>query len=212
MINAGENTARLAKWLTVSSSPRPKNQSPLGVGGRKGGNTSRKPTRGEQLATRREEKGVCSMLFPPEGAAPPNSSPKRGLTCMHSPSPPDPRWSRRIACVSPPPTSVVCSASPPPPPPRPRRGCRGLRQRPAGEHRLSPARSAGSGSRWMAKIHFSRYKMGEAVRSLSQGLLLCTPPPHPVTRCRLPLPPPPPAKPGAMHIILHQASNQARCK
>lgn len=115
MINAGENTARLAKWLTVSSSPRPKNQSPLGVGGRKGGNTSRKPTRGEQLATRREEKGVCSMLFPPEGAAPPNSSPKRGLTCMHSPSPPDPRWSRRIACVSPPPTSVVCSASPPPP-------------------------------------------------------------------------------------------------
>lgn len=111
---------------------------------------------------------MCSALFPPEEAAPSNSSPKRGLTCMHSPSPPDPRWSRLIACLSPPPARVVCS-----PPPLPERGCGGLRHRPAGDHRLSPARSAPSGSRWMAKIHFPplpRYKTWEVGGSLSRGL------------------------------------------
>lgn len=148
---------------------------------------------------------MCSAPFPPEGAAPPNSSPKRGLTRMHSPSPPDPRWSRRIACVSPPPSSVAYSAIPPFPS---RKGCGGLRQRPG--WRTPPlARSARSGSWWIAEIHFSRYKMWDAARSLSHGLLTAPPSRRSETRCRLPARPS--GKPRAAHITLPRASDKARC-
>lgn len=97
----------------------------------------------------REEKGVCSALFPPEGAAPPNSSPKRGLTRLYSPSPPDPSWAHGSrAGPLPQPTRAVLS------PPCPPLSWKGLRQRPG----LDGTATAPSGSRRIAKIHFSRYK------------------------------------------------------
>lgn len=155
---------------------------------------------------------MCSTLLPPEGAAPPNSSPKRGLTSMHSPSPPDPRWSRRIACVSPPPASVVCFHHHHHHPPCWKR-VRGA----ATEAWLANAASrppvlheVGHGGSWRFSFFFPVTKCGTLYAAslmassshLRQGAEK--------KGCRSP--PPHAGKPRAMHITRGQACNEARRK
>lgn len=146
-------------------------------------------------------------MFSAEGAAPPNSSPKRGLTCTHSPSPPDPRWSRRFACVSPPPGSVVCSASPLLSGKGGAGGCdRGLRGPTPPSRQLAPHEVGHAGS--------PRFPSPGTKCGTLQAASPKASSPHPQNgaarqRCRLPAPP---RSPGRGTAALGQAGKETRCK